>query len=93
MTKTKTKLLSMAAVAMLAACNSTTPDASYVVTATVPAEFDGATAFLVNFDTGDKVDSVTDENGAAKFSGKVDSQALDRLIIDGKRLGNMILEG
>ncbi len=93
MTKTKTKLLSMAAVAMLAACNSTTPDASYVVTATVPAEFDGATAFLVNFDTGDKVDSVTVENGAAKFSGTVASPALARLIIDGNRLGNMILEG
>ena len=93
MTKTKTKLLSMAAVAMLAACNSTTPDASYVVTATVPAEFDGATAFLVNFDPGDKVDSVTVENGAAKFSGTVASPALARLIIDGNRLGNMILEG
>ena len=60
MTKTKIKLLSIAAGTMLAACSASTPQSdAYVVTATVPVEYNGATAFLVNFDNGEKIDSVT----------------------------------
>lgn len=94
MTKTKIKLLSIAAGTMLAACSASTSSSdAYVVTATVPAEYDGATAFLVNFDTGEKIDSVTVENGTAKFSGTVTSPVPARLIINGSRMGNLTLEG
>lgn len=93
MTKTKIQLLLIVAGAMLAACTGKTSDNAYVLTATVPSEFDGSTAFLVNFDTGEKVDSVTVENGTAKFAGNVSSPLMARIVIDGNRFGNVVLEG
>lgn len=94
MTKTKIKLLSIAAGTMLAACSASTSQSdAYVVTATVPVEYNGATAFLVNFDNGEKIDSVTVENGTTIFSGTITSPVTARLIINGNRMGNVILEG
>lgn len=53
----------------------------------------GAMAFLVNFDSGEKVDSVlVNEQGEAIFRGDVDEPFLARVIVDGSRVGQVIVE-
>lgn len=86
------KILIMATGIALAACNANAANDSYKITASVPDDFEGQTAFLVNFDTGEKMDSVTVSDEKAIFSGSISSPALARLIIDGNRLGNLIVE-
>lgn len=93
MTKMKSKFLVIAAGVLLAACHTTAADEAYDVTVNMPEGMDGATAFMVNYDTGEKIDSVTIENSVAKFTGTVSKPALMRLIVDGNRVGNLILEG
>ena len=90
----KIKLFAIAAVALLvASCGSKSKvDNTFTINATLPAEANGATAFLVNFDTGEKLDSVTVENGAATFAGSVETPAVVRLIVDGSRMGVFMLE-
>lgn len=86
------KILIIATGIALAACSATAANDSYRVTASVPEDFEGQTAFLVNFDTGEKMDSVTVSDEKAIFNGSISSPALARLIIDGNRLGNLIVE-
>lgn len=88
----KGKLLTIALGAALAACSATAANDSYTVTAELPAEFNGKTAFLINFDTGEKIDSVAVTNGTAIFNGKIENPVPARLIVDGNRAGNFILE-
>ncbi|MDE6300106.1 MAG: AhpC/TSA family protein [Muribaculaceae bacterium] len=53
----------------------------------------GAMAFLVNFDTEQRVDStLVSEEGEALFRGTVDEPFLARVIVDGARLGQLIVE-
>lgn len=88
------KLLIMAAGGILAACSATAANGSdsYRVTAPMPDDFEGQTVFLVNFDTGEKIDSAVVADGAAIFSGSVETPALARIIADGNRMGSFILE-
>lgn len=58
---------------------------------TTPAD-DGMLAYLVDFDTDSKLDSVIIGNGSAKFSGQVDTMRVVRVLIDGRRRGLAILE-
>jgi thiol-disulfide isomerase/thioredoxin len=80
--------------ALLAACTATAAaDGKYTVTGTdVPDDFEGQSAFLVNYDTGEKIDSTFVEDGKALFAGTLSQPALTRLIIDGNRMGSFILE-
>lgn len=82
----------MATGVALAACSATAANDTYKVTAQMPDDFEGQTAFLVNFDTGEKIDSVTVADGLAVFSGNINGSALARIIIDGNRAGNLVLE-
>lgn len=82
----------IAAGATIAACSATAATDAYKVTADIPEDFEGQTAFLVNFDTGDKIDSVTVTNEKAIFTGTATTPVLARLIVDGNRLGNIIIE-
>lgn len=78
---------------LLASCGSgRKEDKGYTVNAAMPGEMNGKTAFLVNFDSGEKMDSVTIADGKAVFSGSVDSATIVRLVVDGNRMGNFILE-
>lgn len=87
------KLLALAVGALLTACSATAAvDNSFSLTAKLPAEYDGATAFLVNFDTGEKMDSVTVKNSQAVFKGKIANPAIARVIVEGNRMGNVIVE-
>lgn len=64
----------------------------YTVTVPFGADDDGAMAYLVNYDTSAKIDSVTVDGGKAVFSGTIASPALARIIMDGARKGQFILE-
>lgn len=80
------------AIAMaLAAIMSVAAD-NYKVTVAVPAEMDGQTAVLVDYDNGAVVDSVKISGGTAAFAGTVDEPLVARIIVSGKRLGSFILE-
>lgn len=64
----------------------------YKVTLPTTADDEGAMAFLINFDNGEKIDSVLVADGEAKFSGTIDEPVLARVIIDDARRGQLILE-
>ncbi len=51
----------------------------------------GAMAYLVNYDTGAKVDSVTVADELASFTGKAETPFMARLIIDGQRMGSVFI--
>lgn len=90
----KRKLLLISAVTALsfASCSAQTPAGKYSVHATLTPDEDGATAYIINFDNSEKVDSVIVDNGVAHFSGDITTPMLARLIVGGDRYGTFILE-
>lgn len=88
----KLKFLPLAAATLLTACTAAAAGDDYKVTVTLPPSANGATAFIVDYDNGAKLDSVMVENGKALFSGKIDKPVLARIVVDGNRVGNFILE-
>lgn len=64
----------------------------YKVTVPLGADDEGAMAYLVNYDTGVNIDSVLVEDTTAVFSGRVDVPILARVIVDGNRCGQFVLE-
>lgn len=81
-------LMAMAALSMTA----TALAGNYKVTAPLGEDEEGAMAYIVNYDNGDKIDSVLVSDGAAVFTGTVDEPLAARLIIDGNRYGMFFLE-
>ena len=65
---------------------------AYTLTLPTTAADNGMLAYLVDFDTDAKLDSVIIAEGKATFSGTVDSARVVRVLIDGKRRGMAILE-
>ncbi|MDE6187902.1 MAG: AhpC/TSA family protein [Duncaniella sp.] len=65
---------------------------NYSVTASVPAEKNNTMAYLLNWDNGQKVDSVIVAEGQAKFSGNSQSPFIGRLVVDGARGPIFIVE-
>ncbi|MDE7369494.1 MAG: AhpC/TSA family protein [Muribaculaceae bacterium] len=86
------KIAGLAVLTLLAACsNQQKQGGSYIVTAELP-ETKAEMAYLINYDTSDKIDSTAIINGVASFSGEIDEPVLVRLIVDGKRAGSFVLE-
>ncbi len=65
---------------------------NYKVTAKLSDDENGAMAYLVNYDTDAKIDSVMVDDNLAVFEGSIAAPAYARLIIDGNRYGSFILE-
>lgn len=84
----------MAAAVFAAAAFSALAGDPYKITAHIPAdaEADGAMMYLVNFDTGENVDSVLIEGNQAVFTGEVDEPFAARLLIDGQRFARLFVE-
>lgn len=53
----------------------------------------GATAYLVNWDTNAKIDSVEVDGGSAVFTGNIDEPVVARILVDGNRSPRFIVEG
>ena len=64
---------------------------NYKLTIPLTDEEEGAMAYLVNYDTGDKIDSVLVEDTKAVFSGDITAAIPARVLLDGARF-TLILE-
>lgn len=85
-------LLMSAAVALTSCAGAAASDGAYTLTLPLTPDEDDATVFIVNYDNGAKIDSVTVTDGKAVFSGSVSEPVLARLVMDGQRMGTFILE-
>lgn len=85
----KIRILCLAA---LSACAASALAGSYKVTTELSPDDDGAMIYLVNYDTGDKIDSVMVDGGKAVFSGTLDAPIMARVMMDGSRSGVFFIE-
>ena len=85
------KQIILAAAFAIAAFGANASDPYKVTLPTTPDD-EGAMAYLINFDNGEKIDSVLVADGEAKFKGAVEEPVLARIIIDDARRGQLILE-
>ena len=88
----KLKYLPLIGVVLMAACSAASADDAYTVTVPMPPKANGQQAFLVNYDNGDKIDSVKVESGKAVFKGAVAAPVMARIMVGGDRFGSLILE-
>lgn len=66
--------------------------APYTVKADMPEDADGAMAYIINYDTGEKVDSTLVENNVAAFEGTIDAPIVARMLVDGQRYCQFFVE-
>lgn len=90
--KRKILLISAATAISFASCSAQAPVGKYSLHASLSPDEDGATAYIINFDNSEKIDSVIVDNGTAHFDGNIDTPILARLIVGGDRYGTFILE-
>ncbi len=73
--------------------NAATGDNTYAVSAAFPdGKSEGMTAYIINYDNGEKIDSALVTDNVAEFSGVVDSVVLARLLVGNMRAGTFVLE-
>ena len=77
---------------MLSAATLLAAGNPYQFKADLPDEADGTMAYLVNYDNGEKVDSVSITGGMAMFAGEIDEPIVVRLNISGSPYAQFILE-
>lgn len=80
------------AIAFISIGTIITNAANYKITAHLTEDENGLTAYIINYDTKQKVDSVIVENDQAVFSGNADAPFFAQLVIDGDRYGSFIVE-
>lgn len=87
----KTTLLSsIFALGMAACATAGAPD--YTVTFPAGSDYDDTMGYILNYDSGAKIDSVIVTDGVVKFQGNLDEPVLARIIVDGNRGPVFILE-
>jgi hypothetical protein len=65
---------------------------NYTVSVPLSEDEDDMMVYLVEFDSGDKIDSTMVTNGVAKFQGQITTPAMVTMVLDGTRLGTIALE-
>lgn len=88
----KIKYLPILGALALAACTATAAGDDYSLNIALPPTANGQTAFLVDYDNGEKLDSVVVEKSNALFTGKLNEPTLVRVLVNGDRFGSLILE-
>ncbi len=86
------KLISAAAFMSMAFSCAVAQSSAYKVTIPLSEDEDGLKAYLVNYDSGEKIDSTVIENASAEFKGEAATPVMVQLVIDGTRSGMFILE-
>lgn len=93
----KTNFLLLGAVALLASCSNSPKESPYTVNMTlnddVAGQVEGKTAYIINFDSGEKIDSAIVKDGKLAFAGEVESPLAARVMMEGLRGPHFILEG
>lgn len=87
----KPKHLILCGLLVATACNVDTHP-NYTVTYPVSDEKNNTMAYLVDWDSGEKIDSAIVADGQVVFTGVVDKPALGRLMVDGARGPIFVLE-
>lgn len=77
---------------IVASCANATEPSNYSLTVNLSPDDDGIYVYVMDYDTRTKVDSALVEDGIAKFSGNIAEPFYARLIADGNRLGDLIIE-
>jgi Thiol-disulfide isomerase and thioredoxins len=90
----KLPFMTLAAGAFLAVscANAATATDNYTVTLPLSEDEDGLTAYIIDFDTSAKLDSTVVDGGKAIFKGTVTTPVFARVILDGNRAGQFVLE-
>ncbi|MDE6525187.1 MAG: DUF4369 domain-containing protein, partial [Paramuribaculum sp.] len=90
----KLPFMTLAAGAFLAVscANAATATDNYTVTLPFSEDEDGLTAYIIDFDTSAKLDSTVVDGGKAIFKGTVTTPVFARVILDGNRAGQFVLE-
>ncbi len=87
------KFFYLASLAAIMSSCASEPSKDYVVEATFGDEDNDSMAYIVDYDTNDKIDSAVVENCKATFTGKVEKPVLVRLLMSGgHRRGSFVLE-
>ena len=76
---------------VVAGCTSAVAANYNVELELTPAE-NGTKAYITDYDSGAKIDSVIVENNKAVFVGNIDNPVMARIIVDGQRASQLILE-
>lgn len=87
----KRSLFYAAGILMLASCSQGSKS-SYVVTVNADQELNDKTAYIIDFDTEEKLDSAVVAGGVASFTGEISTPRLVALSIDGKGFAEFYLE-
>lgn len=77
---------------IVASCANATEPTNYSLTVRMTTDDDGIYVYMMDYDTSAKIDSALVENGIAKISGNIANPFYARLIADGNRLGDLIIE-
>ena len=81
-----------AAAALLSGCSGTGASSPYTVTVPLTEDKNHLMAYIVDFDSGEKIDSTVVDANEAVFKGSLDKPVLARVIVEGSRLGTFVLE-
>lgn len=87
----KTAFLLSGALLSLSAC-ALEAQPNYTVTYPVGADANNTMAYLMNWDSAEKVDSVVVSDGVVKFEGHIEAPMIGRLMVNGKRGPIFIVE-
>ncbi len=88
----KSKYFISSAIATLALSCAAASMPNYTVKVTFTPDEDGLQLYMLNFDNGEKLDSVLVDNGMAVFQGNIEAPVMAQLVLDGSRAGQFILE-
>ena len=89
--KIKHLISASALVTIAVACASATAP-NYTVTVPLTEDEDDMVAYIVDFDSGEKIDSTIVSNGVAKFQGNITTPVMATISMEGSRLGSLVLE-
>lgn len=73
-------------------CANATEPSNYSLTVNLTPDEDGIYVYILDYDTRAKVDSALVDNGVAKFEGAIKDPFYARLLADGDRIGDLIIE-
>lgn len=89
----KGKLFLMAAFATAVfSCANATPPANFNLKVNLTPDDDGLMVYLVDYDSGEKIDSAIVEESVATFTRTVDNPTYARIIMEGSRMGDIFIE-
>lgn len=78
--------------AILVSCTNARATGNYTLTVPLTADENDFMAYMVDYDSGERIDSVMVTNATALFTGQVDTPKIVRLFIENDRVGSLILE-